>query len=252
MPDPVLSFSGVHKKYGKLHALKGLDFTIEPGEFVGFIGPNGAGKSTTMRAIAGLIQANEGAIEICGVDVKKHPIEARQHLGYVAQGTELYPYLTGEEFLRFVASIRGIEQATAEARIAHLLKLSTLTEAQGRLIREYSGGMARKLAIAAALLAEPALLLLDEAFVGLDPESIFRVRGALKAQVEAGAAVLLSSHVLDMVERIADRIIVLHQGRIAADLRGDALNSALQEHGDLTRLYLHLTDQDALLQEAMA
>lgn len=248
---PILAIDGLKKTYASIVAVDGLSFTIEPGEFVGFIGPNGAGKSTTMRSIVGLLEPDSGSLRVDGVDVRADPVGARTKVGYVPQELELYRYLTGEELLRFVASIRGVPEEEVDARIESLLKLCELSDARNRLVREYSGGMSRKIAIASALIAEPPLLLLDESFVGLDPESTYRIRRHLERIVESGRSVLLSSHILDMLERICSRVIVLHQGRIVADLGREALHEAIgtTRQGDLTSLYLELTGQEHLFEE---
>ncbi|MDX9724204.1 MAG: ABC transporter ATP-binding protein [Myxococcota bacterium] len=249
VPAPLLAIDDLSKSYGKLRAVEALSFSLNPGELVGFIGPNGAGKSSTMKSIVGLLEAEKGSVSICGIDVRSEPVRARAELGYVGQDLEVYQYLSAEELLRFIAGIRGIPSEEGERRIADLLELCELQSARGRLIREFSGGMARKIAIAAALIGKPKLLLLDEAFVGLDPESTFRIQRRLQSEVEAGAAVLLSSHVLDMLERICSRILVMHQGHLVADLSRAELEERFQnpKHPDLTRLYLHLTDQASLM-----
>jgi len=251
MSEPTLVIDGLVKKYGQLTAVDHLTFALEPGEFVGFIGPNGAGKSTTMRTIAGLLLPDGGTVQVHGVDVTKNPIEAREHVGYVPQDLELYKYLTGEELLRFVAAIRAVPQGEVDDRVQELIELADLSHARGKLIREYSGGMARKIAMAAALVARPRLLLMDESFVGLDPESTFRFRRYLEKYVADGNTVLLSSHILDMLERICSRVVVLHKGKLVADLDRAGLDARLADEGtpDLTRLYLALTDQSDIAAE---
>lgn len=238
----ILELRGLFKRFRNIRAVDGVDLTVRAGDFVGFIGPNGAGKTTTMRCISGDLSPDEGEVIIHGVSVTDDPIQARAQLGYVPQNLELYRYLTGEEFLRFVADIRGVPRARQDKRVEALLELTELTRARHRILREYSGGMARKIAIAAALIAEPPLLLLDESFVGLDPESTFALRRYLVDYCDNGGAVILSSHILDMVERTCNRVVILAAGQIREDLRQDALREALQgPHPTLTDLYLHTT-----------
>ena len=241
---PVLAIQGLVKRFRSITAVDGVDLTIRPGEFVGLIGPNGAGKTTTMRCISGELAPDEGSVTVGGVSTTDAPIKARAQLGYVPQELELYRYLTGEEFLRFVADVRGVPEGRQDRRLEELLELTELTEARNRIIREYSGGMARKIAIAAALIARPPLLLLDESFVGLDPESTFALRQYLVEFCRQGGAVVLSSHILDMVERTCDRVVILAAGQIRRDLDADQLKEALGpdgEHETLTELYLETT-----------
>lgn len=232
MSNAILNIANLHKKYRRLTAVHDLTFAIQPGEFVGFIGPNGAGKSTTMNSIAGTITPDGGAITVAGVDAIADPVGARAKLGFVPQHLHLYNYLTGEEYLRFVGDIRKVPTAEQNAQIDHLLALSELDEARHRIVNEYSGGMARKLAICAALLGHPPLLLLDESFVGLDPESTYRIQTELALHCQRGGAILLSSHVLDMLQRVCSRVVMLVGGELAVDLAIDEVP------GNLTDLYL--------------
>ncbi len=238
--EPILQVQGLTKRYRHIKALDGVELTIEPGEFVGFIGPNGAGKTTTMRCIAGQLMPDGGELVVGGKSVTRDPIEARRLVGYVPQELTLYRYLTGEEFLRFVADVRGVPASEQDARVEELLELTSLDRARHRILREYSGGMARKIAIAAALIAKPPLLLLDESFVGLDPESTAALRQYLVKYCQEGHAVLLSSHILDMLERICTRVVLLHKGVIQVNKDRQDLDATLgNQFETLTDLYLH-------------
>lgn len=228
----------VVKRFHHVRAVDGISFRIAPGEFVGFIGPNGAGKTTTMRCLTGQLMPDEGTVLVGGVWVTEDPIGARAKLGYVPQELDLYEYLTGEELLRFVADVRGVPAAEQSARVDELLALTELTQARNRIIREYSGGMERKIAIAAALIARPPLLLLDESFVGLDPESTHALRGYLAEYCQDGGAILLSSHILDMLERVCSRVLVLAAGRLVGDLSRADLDA---DPRTLVDIYLELT-----------
>jgi len=239
---PILRVDGLVKRYRTITAVDGLSLEVGPGEFVGFIGPNGAGKSTTMRCIAGQLMPDAGTLEVAGASVPADPIAARGHIGYVPQELELYAYLTGEEFLRFVADVRGVPVDAQNERIEELLDLCELGRARHRLVREYSGGMARKIAISAALIARPPLLLLDESFVGLDPESTYALRTWLARYCEEGGAILISSHVLDMLERICTRVVVVAAGQVQRDLSRAEMQDQLDAtYGTLTELYLDVT-----------
>ena len=245
----ILSLQGLTKRYRRLVAVDDLSLTIEAGQFVGLIGPNGAGKSTTMGCIAGTVAPDEGSVSIAGVDVVAEPVKARQNLGFVPQHLTLLDYLTGLEYLDFVADLREMADHERQSEIDELLKITELEDQRHVIIREYSGGMLRKLALAAALLGAPPLLVLDESFVGLDPESTYRIRARLEAHCKDGGAILLSSHILDMLEPLCDRFVILSDGKLARDLTQSEFR-ALRDAGevrDLTELYLQTTGKADLL-----
>lgn len=249
MPDTepthdILQISGLTKTYRSLTAVADLDLTLQAGEFVGLIGPNGAGKTTTMRCLAGMIGWDSGEIRLDGVDVGSHPVDARRHLGYVPQDLEMFEYLTGEEYLSFVARVRTSGDVD-NAAIDELLELTALAPARDRLVREYSGGMRQKLAVAAAMLGEPSLLVLDEAFVGLDPESVHRMKRSLANFCDDGGTVLLSSHNLEMIQALCSRVVILVDGTTGADLTADDIVDRI-DTGDvdsLTDIYLDVADK---------
>ena len=251
MSAPLLRVDQLTKRYRKMTAVEDLSFTLEAGDLVGFIGPNGAGKSTTMGCIAGILNPDAGAVHIDGIDIAQDPVEARRRISFVPQHLELFDYLTGLEYLQLVARLRGLAPDTRDAQIEELLELTELTQARHRILKEYSGGMARKAAICAALLGPPRLLLLDESFVGLDPESTFRIRQRLITFCQGGGAILLSSHILDMLERVCTRVIMLVQGTLRVDEPMSALAARFgqpDEPEDLTQLYLRTSGKldDAL------
>ncbi len=196
------------KSYGRVEALRGVSFSVRPGERVCLLGHNGAGKSTLMKVLSGMLAPTTGAVRVGGVDVAADPDGARRRLGYVPEEPALYDYLTAREFLELVVSLRGA--GTAEEG----LDIADLGADADRLIREYSQGMRRRTALAAALVAAPPALVLDEALNGLDPPSSARIRAILHARAEAGAAVLLSTHVLEIAQSFATRVIVLEKGRL--------------------------------------
>ena len=241
--EAALEVEGLHKRYRKLVALESLDLRIAPGEFVGLIGPNGAGKSTTMGCIAGVINPDAGRVRVGGVEILQDPLQARQRLSFVPQEPELHGWLTGQEYLDFVAEVRELVPERSSPAIEELLAMAELTGARHRLVKEYSGGMARKLAIAAALLGGPDLLLLDESFVGLDPESTYRLREHLQGYCAGGGAIILSSHILEMLERICTRIVMLHDGKLVLDEPIATLHQRFEAPGppaDLLETYLEL------------
>lgn len=225
-------FDGVRKQFGRVVAVDRVDFTLEPGTFVGLIGHNGAGKSTCLRMLTGLLRPTEGRVWVGGVDVVAEPLQARWKLGAVLEEPALYEYLTAREFLEFIAEVRGGGDVGAG------LELTGLGADADRLIREYSQGMRRKTALAAALLGDPEVLVLDEALNGLDPPSAARVKQELRARVDAGATVLLSTHVIETVQAVSDRVIMLAHGRVVADEQAEDLG----ERG-LEALFLEKLEQ---------
>lgn len=219
-PTLAVAVDGLRKEYGKVVAVDQVSFSLKPGEFVGLVGPNGAGKSTTFKMLTGQLLPTSGSARIMGVDVLAEPAAARQHMGIVPEHPKLYAYLSAREMITFAARIRSSDP-TAEPdpdQVQRALQIAGLGDDADRLIHEYSQGMHRKTALACALVAEPPVLLLDEALNGLDPPSAERVLDSLRQRCAAGACVLLSTHVIDTLGRVADRVIVLQQGRVSADV----------------------------------
>lgn len=236
----VLKIEALSKSFRQLKAVDDVSLSIEPGEFVGLIGPNGAGKSTLMNCSLARLIPDSGEVRLGGVDVYSETVAARAKVGFVPQELDLYEYLTGEEYLWFIGELRDVPEAKLQKSIEHLLNITELVDARHRIVKEYSGGMSRKLAIAGALVGAPPLLMLDESFVGLDPESTFAIEKELRTHRDAGGAVLLSSHILDMLERICTRIVMLVEGKIVIDASKVEIDATLGEEGfqNLTELYL--------------
>lgn len=202
------------KLYGDLVAVENLSFSVAPGEVLGLVGPNGAGKTTTLRALAGIIAPTRGGIAIAGHQLASDAVEAKKRLAFIPDEPQLFEYLTVEEHLRFIARMYGV--ADAPARIPPLLDELQLTEKQRALPTELSRGMKQKLAIACGLLHDPAALILDEPLTGLDPAGMRRMRETIAARARAGAAVVLSSHLLHLVEELCTKMLVIHHGRTMA------------------------------------
>jgi ABC-2 type transport system ATP-binding protein len=221
---------GVRKAYGRHVALERVDLKVEPGEMVGLIGHNGAGKSTLLKMIGGQLLPTEGHIRVGGVDVREDPTGARERLGIVPEDVALYEYLTAREFLEFVIDVRG------RGDLKEGLAVAGLGDDADRLIREYSQGMRRKTAIAAAVVARPPAVVLDEALNGLDPPSAARVKEHLATLRDAGTAILLSTHVLETVERLATRVVMLAHGRVVADATVREIGEAGLERMFLERI----------------
>ncbi|MFT4979352.1 MAG: ABC-2 type transport system ATP-binding protein [Myxococcota bacterium] len=216
---PALVVQDVHKHFGRFEAVRGISFSVQPGEFIGFVGPNGAGKSTTIKMLTGQLMPTSGTITVGGASVSADPNAARAQVGYVPEEPKLYDYLNAREMIEFVVQTRGRGDTAAG------LELTGLGGDAERLIQEYSQGMRRKTAIACAMVAEPAVLILDESLNGLDPPSAARMLKALDQARARGAAVVLSTHVLDTLEKVATRIIMIRGGEIVADVPASELDA---------------------------
>ncbi len=202
------------KVYGDMVAVNGLSFTVPAGDVVGLVGPNGAGKTTTLRALAGILQPTSGSIRIGGIDLKTHPVDAKAKLAFIPDEPQLFDYLTVTEHLQFVARLYRV--ADAAPRIPLLLEELELTPKKDALPPELSRGMKQKLAIACGLLHRPSAVLLDEPLTGLDPVGIRRMKETILARAREGAAVVLSSHLLHLVEELCTRILVIRKGEAVA------------------------------------
>ena len=207
----VVQVQDVDRVFGRVQAVKDVSFRLEAGEFVGLIGHNGAGKTTLIRLLTGQLPPTSGDIRVDDVDVQSDPYAARQVVGYAPEHPALYDYLTAREMLTFVAKVRNATNLDEALELAHL------GEDADRLIREYSQGMRRRVALAAAIVGRPKFIVLDEALNGLDPPSAARVKDHLAGLCAEGHTILLSTHVLDTVERVATRVLMLAHGELIAD-----------------------------------
>lgn len=210
----MIEIENLHKLYGEFHAVQGLSFQVGPSEVLGLVGPNGAGKTTTIRSIAGIIIPTQGRIRIAGHDLTLDPVAAKSALAFVPDEPHLFEYLTVEEHLRFVGRLYGV--ADAAGRIPGLLEELDLGDKREALPGELSRGMKQKLAIACGLLHQPQALLLDEPLTGLDPVGIRRMKATIVRRARAGTAVILSSHLLHLVEEICTRVLIMQHGRAVA------------------------------------
>jgi ABC-2 type transport system ATP-binding protein len=210
----VIEVDGLQKLYGDLAAVQGLSFRVGPGEVLGLVGPNGAGKTTTIRSLAGIVVPTSGRIRIAGHDLAVDPVAAKQVLAFIPDEPHLFEYLTVREHLRFVGRLYRVPEV--EGRIAQLLEELELEDKLDALPGELSRGIKQKQAIACGLLHQPSVLLLDEPLTGLDPVGIRRMKATIVRRAAAGAAVILSSHLLHLVEEICTRLLILHRGQAVA------------------------------------
>ena len=232
MSSPAIVARGLTKAYGGKAAVAGVDLEVPRGSFFGFLGPNGAGKSTTIRMLTGLIPADSGEIEILGYRMPEQEIEIKRRIGLVPDESLLFDRLTGLEYLEFAGRMYGLARPVAIERARGLLDLFQLA-ADRKLIGEYSKGMRKRVAMAASLIHHPDLFLMDEPFEGVDPVGARLMKDILHGQMARGATVFLTSHVLEVVERLCDRVAIIHEGRIVTsgtleDLRasGESLEDA--------------------------
>ena len=214
VPRPVIDVENLTKRYGDLTAVDALSFHVPAGQVLGLVGPNGARKTTTLRTLAGIIRPTSGRVAVAGVSMADDPIGAKRQLAFIPDEPQLFDYLTVEEHLRFVARLYGV--ADAERRIDPLLDEMELAHKRTAFPGELSRGMKQKLQTACGLLHDPRVLILDEPLTGLDPAAIRRMKGTIVARAAAGAAVILSSHLLSLVEELCTRVLVLQSGRRVA------------------------------------
>lgn len=229
------------KRYGEKSAVDDISFDVYGGEIFGFLGPNGAGKTTTIKMLVGLLQPTSGTVHVGGYNVQSQSIQAKAISGYVPDEPNLYAKLTGRELLRFVGDLYNLDNRQVERRIDELLKLFDLTAAGDDTIDSYSHGMQQKTSLAAALVHDPKVLVLDEPTVGLDPKSARLIKDILRQMAERGAAVLLSTHILEIAERMCDRIGIINKGRLIAAGTMEELRQLGQGESSLEDIFLGLT-----------
>lgn len=225
--SPAIAVHNLRKRYGDKAAVDGLTLTVPRGSFFGFLGPNGAGKTTTIRMLLGLLTPSEGTIEMLGRRLPEGALEVKRRLGVVPEESILFDRLTGAEYIEFAGRMYGLDRGVAAARARELLALFQLDGQPRKLIADYSKGMRKRLSMAAALIHRPELFLLDEPFEGVDAVGARMMKELLLDQVRQGATVFLTSHVLEVVERLCDRVAIINHGRLllegaTADLRSGA------------------------------
>jgi ABC-2 type transport system ATP-binding protein len=211
----MLRISGLTRRYGTLTALDDVSFEVAAGEIAGLLGANGAGKSTLLRTAAGLQPPDAGTVTIDGVDLWASAVDAKRRFGYAAEEPSFYEELSAEEYLAFVAAVRGLEPTAARARATELFAALGLATRTGEPVHQFSHGMRKKLSFIAAVLHRPPVLLLDEALEGFDAAGALAAKTELRALAAAGCAILFSSHVTETIERLCDRAVLLHDGRVA-------------------------------------
>jgi len=225
---PAIAAHALTRTFEGFTAVDHIDLAVEPGQFFGFLGPNGAGKSTTIKMLTGLLAPTSGAIQILGQDLFYNPVEVKRLIGVVPEGMALFGKLTAREYLLFVGRMYGLEKATAEARSTELLEFMGLADQGKKLIADYSHGMGKKLALAAAVIHGPKVLFLDEPFEGVDAVAAGTLKSMLQGMIARGATIFLTSHVLEIVERLCSHIAIINRGRIVAEGSLDELRAGVQ------------------------
>lgn len=224
--SPAIEVRDLSKVYGFKAAVDRLSFSVPRGSFFGFLGPNGAGKTTTIRMLMGLAPPTSGSISLLGLPMPERAIEIKQQIGLVPDESLLFDHLTGREFVEFAGRIYGLERSVAKERASELLELFELSDARNKLISEYSKGMRKRTAMAAALIHRPRLFLMDEPFEGVDAMGARLMKDILLEQVRHGATIFLTSHVLEVVERLCDRVAIINQGKLVVEDSMDNLRGS--------------------------
>lgn len=237
--EPIIKISHLRKSYGEKQVLNDISIDISSGQIIGYIGPNGAGKSTTVKILTGIIQDYEGTVTIDGIDLHENPLEVKKIIGYVPELAELYDLLTPREYLEFIADLHHLDKAIAKRRMTEMLSSFGLSENIDQRMDSFSKGMKQKVLITSGLLHNPKIVILDEPLSGLDANAVILVKELMQVLKNEGKTIFYCSHMMDVVEKVSDRIILIDKGSIVADgtiqqLRGDGQASLEQIFSSLT------------------
>ena len=248
MTDSAIVTDKLTRRFGNLTAVDGVDLKVAAGQFFGFLGPNGAGKSTIIKMLTGLLAPTSGRAELLGLDFAKHPIEVKRQIGVVPEGMGLFERLTGSEYLHFVGRMYGLDRPITQRRSEELLEFMQLADRPKTLIADYSHGMQKKLALAAAVIHGPRILFLDEPFEGVDALAAGALKSLLGRMTERGVTIFLTSHVLEIVERLCSHVTIIDKGRLVAQGSLEELRAGIAgEEGSKTTLeqiFLSIVGQD--------
>ncbi len=235
----MLKIEHLTKIYGSKKAVDNLSLHIAPGEIYGFIGHNGAGKTTTLKSVVGILQFEQGEIYINGKSIRQNPLACKRELAYIPDNPDLYEYMTGLKYLNFIADVFGIDFALRQQRIAYYANLFELTNDLAQPIAAYSHGMKQKLAIIAAWLHEPRLIIMDEPFVGLDPKAAHLLKGLMREVCNNGGAIFFSTHVLEVAEKLCDKVAIIKNGQL---IRSGTMEE-VKGDDSLEQVFLELEDE---------
>jgi len=238
----MIRLENLTKKYGEFTAVSNLSLSIPKGEIFGFIGPNGAGKTTTIKMMGGIMDPTSGSIDICGISMKNEPEKAKKNIGFIPDRPYLYEKLTGNEFLRFIGNLYDVDNSSFAARAEEKLSMFSLLAWADELIESYSHGMKQRLVMAAALLHDPEVIIVDEPMVGLDPVAVRMVKDLFKQLSGQGLTIFMSTHTLKVAEDVCDRIGIIHKGvMIATGTTDDLKKKSLLADADLEDAFIKLT-----------
>src|ERR1700735_3569629 len=232
------------RRFGELTAVQDVNLRVAPGQFFGFLGPNGAGKSTTIKMLTGLLAPTSGRMQILGTDFVENPVEVKRQIGVVPEGMALFGRLTGSEYLNFVGRMYGLDRATAAARSQELLDFMQLADQPKAFVTDYSHGMQKKLARAAAVIHGPKILFLDEPFEGVDAVASNTLKAMLQSMIARGATIFLTSHVLEIVERLCSHVAIIHRGQLVAQGSLEELRAGVEAQSATALLASGVTSGD--------
>jgi len=240
----MIEIDSISKSYnrGVIKAVDRLSLNVKAGEIFGFLGPNGAGKTTLIKMITGILNADEGRIKINGINIEDNPLEAKMQFGFVPDDPNIFARLTGLEYLNFMADIYKVSPESSARRMQSLLERFAMSSAAGDLIQTYSHGMKQKIVVIGALLHDPPVWILDEPMTGLDPRSAFDLKEMMREHANAGKTVFFSTHVLDVAEKICDRLAIINKGQLILCGRLQEIREQAHENQSLENLFLELTD----------
>jgi ABC-2 type transport system ATP-binding protein len=243
----IIQIAYLKKQYNSRYVLKGIHLNIDAGQIVGYIGPNGAGKSTTIKILTGIIGDFDGDVSVLGMDVRKNPIEIKQKIGYIPEQAALYDVLTPMEYLRFAGKLYQMEDAAIEKKSMELLRLFDLSDKANTRMNGYSKGMKQKVLLISGLIHNPEIIFLDEPLSGLDANAVILIKEILAQLKQSGKTIFYSSHIMDVVEKISDRIIIIDNGEVIADGSFETLKNNAHQ-GSLENIFTSLTGGTALHQ----
>ncbi len=239
----IIQFSRLRKQYSGNYVLKGIDLQVDGGQIIGYIGPNGAGKSTTIKILTGIISDFEGDVNVLGMDIRKQPQEIKQRIGYIPEQAALYEVLTPLEYLDFVGKLYRLEEAVIEKKAWELLRLFELADKAETRMSSFSKGMRQKVLLISGLIHNPEIIFLDEPLSGLDANAVILVKEILAQLKQAGKTIFYSSHLMDVVEKISDRIIIISKGEVIADGTFEKLKASAHQ-GSLENIFTALTGDE--------
>jgi ABC-2 type transport system ATP-binding protein len=247
--EPIITLTDIHKYYGSKHVLQGINLKINPGQIIGYIGPNGAGKSTTVKILCGLISEFDGTVIVDGFNIKQDALQVKKIIGYVPELAEMYEVLTPREFLFFTGSLYGLNKEVIEKRATGMLSAFGMLSNLNQRMDTFSKGMKQKVLLVSGILHDPKIIILDEPLSGLDANSVIIVKELISRLAREGKTIFYSSHIMDIVEKVSDRIILISQGKVLADGTIEDLRHH-QGNASLEKIFSQLTSTESPSQQA--